>query len=537
MIRLFFLCLICASFYSGASSFKCDLYSKASLASKSDFKNLLANSVFQILLVTNDNPRTEKRIGTATLISEDGYMLTAKHIFELNNYHSQSRIIARLAKNESEFVTYNVELVKPFHKTLDIAMLRLTDVSENTVVPIPVNFKSKFGRHEARIMGYPIDSQLPSLSELGNMYSQTNDGYAKVTQLSAFKGYSGGLLVNTYGYGMGVLSGKMVVRDDGSVTWLDIDFEDNGALNVVPLWSVLDFFADIKSNKIDSYYHRIISSDEYVQKYELEDFIRRDRFSASLLAFKLAMEREKFTIGEGNFLDTVDFINCLLPYNLASQTINRWVAKNSSIANKTFRHTLSNARLAFTKIQNSEAQFIESALAYYKQSNEISKNLNISTATANYMSLEYSIVAHMAKNEGMNLTSAELPQTILSEQLKQNNYNLAINTDNRTVAASYSLLLDAASTYLNEQSTAKAGSILAEAAFITSGQRNPQMKENAKYLAAISSPNKNTWLVELSINQGEQKKTEGLPSETLIRQSIETLEQSTKSLNGMGESM
>ena len=125
------------------------------------FKNEFGKSVFQVIVVSDGSPRKEETIGTATLVSNEGYLLTAAHIFETDKNRIQKGIdnknlhlFLRIPVDESNHESYRGSYVKKISKKFDLSIIKLSDWNAHRrYSPVWLDVKSNPHDYEARLMG------------------------------------------------------------------------------------------------------------------------------------------------------------------------------------------------------------------------------------------------------------------------------------------------------------------------------------------------------------------------------------------------
>lgn len=141
------------------------------------FKARLENSVFQVVIESDSQPQKEETIGTATLVSSEGHLLTAAHIFEADNNrilrgidNNQLKLFLRIPVDENEYVKYRSSNVIKLSDKHDLSVITLSDWDNNErFFPIWLDVKNDPYNDDARLMGYIINKRYPSVSGKGNI--------------------------------------------------------------------------------------------------------------------------------------------------------------------------------------------------------------------------------------------------------------------------------------------------------------------------------------------------------------------------------
>lgn len=456
------------------------------LTNKEIFKNLMKQSVFQVVVASNGPPRKEETIGTATLISEDGYLLTAAHIFETDKRRifdglksKKMSLLLRIPLDEKDHLIYKGEYAKRLSDKYDISVIKLADWDNNRKYrAIELDVKRNPHDTDARLMGYIANERYPTLSETGNVLRTSRlDGYLRATSLAAYQGYSGGLLVGDRAKGIALLSGKYVQTEDNNVDWADIGDIDNGALIAVPLSAVIDKLSELKLENTDKFIRKLKGSEKTIPAYDFSDLIKNDRLAAIALAYRLkTLDNIVGLSNKDNKWNVFELVHCLMPSEIAKNII---LSKINLSGTETDKQWFNNEVAKYTLKIARESDDIEYSLANYDLATAAITNGNFDEAYTNYAYLDFYKAAMRAENMGISVIGEVAPATILSIALK----NIVGNNPSHTavpqnISHSRSLLFSAATVEFDKIGNYYEGSLAASAAILSQGGSNKALTKD-----------------------------------------------------------
>lgn len=491
----------------------CPSGNKIDLDNKKEVKKLLSQSVFQVVIVSYGPPRKEETIGTATLVSDEGYLLTAEHIFESDQQRilkglasNKLKLQLRIPANETENFVYNGH-VKKLSEKFDLAIIRLSDWDWNRrYLPIGLDVKSNPIDDEARLMGYIVNKRFPTISEKGNLIRESSaDGYLRATNLSAYQGYSGGLLISSDGMGVAVLSGKFVKDNDDNITWAEIGDRENNALNAAPLIAVINELSNLSLGKTDNFIERLNSSNKTIPDYEINDLLKFNRLAAIALASRLmsADEIKKLKLtNKENQWHMFSLVECLMPRNITKEIFFKLRQASSSEDQKKW---FSSEVVKFALKAARESKDLKYSLGMYDLAFSAIDSTEFDEAYMNYAYLDYYKALLNANHEGIALINVDSPSEVIGESIIKISKNmLDYSSMSKPISASRSLLFSAATAELNKKGKYYDGTITAAAALKTAYKVNDTLVKDWYFMnsKAINTEKDQGLLNSLIIERG-----------------------------------
>lgn len=183
---------------------------------ESQINEKMGGSVFLLEVISSEG--TYAPLGNATLITDSGHLITAKHLF---NYKSKNKFNVdkyRLTHTDSytlEKENFLLETVN-HHPSADLSVLKVKGWKKNTFVPIKLQLRFDENPNRVQLYSYTLDNpDLASASSTGKITRKNNNYSYIVDQIKPYNGQSGSILINQYLDGVGVLSGYIL--DDGTI--------------------------------------------------------------------------------------------------------------------------------------------------------------------------------------------------------------------------------------------------------------------------------------------------------------------------------
>ena len=184
--------------------------------------------------------------GSGGLVSRNGYVLTAGHIF-LSSAKTGDSVDLMFKPSRGAPVTMAASIValawepnKP--NGLDFALLKIDGAIPARLRPISVSHKL-YEKRQIRLQGFRLTKDESESSSLGKLDSRYN-GVFTATDIQRYQGFSGTLAVSELGEGLGVLGGmfrESRVDDLAVATWFPIDDENNNALAFQSMEAIVDY--------------------------------------------------------------------------------------------------------------------------------------------------------------------------------------------------------------------------------------------------------------------------------------------------------
>ena len=302
------------------------------------------NSVFQVMC--QRGIRGDLPIGTATLISEEGLLITARHIFDLSGSCS-SYYIRYMEDNKYKIL--DVNYINIGDTNVDIDFLKINDnryFSEN-FNSIPIRLTDKIllddmwipnieDYKNVKFRGYDIDNyniEEPFHSEVVETKIEKvglcDQKYILLNSTFTAHGYSGSLIVDHQGYGIGILHGTtkdMNLSISENDSYHCSNLRDNYNLPIVtPIFSVKDRLLSLSSyTNVNDIYRRYKDgslSSNYIANH----------MSLSVLLMFLKISNDEWTLPNIT-LDNKEFLSRVLGNcNYVDATTRRKIIRYTSV--------------------------------------------------------------------------------------------------------------------------------------------------------------------------------------------------------------
>lgn len=400
--KMLFVALILLS-SSAEGDIYCPRKSILDLRGRAEFLDNYDDITFRVLL-SNIDPQTNaiktRSLGTATLVSEEGYLLTSRHPFEIEEQTVRKQLLNGKARlyieshdaESNSWHNYEVKLVEfPEKSTQDIAFLQTVNGAPlQRSPPFLLNFKDDPRYFESRVLGFPLDKNMPSLIETVEFHHK-RDGLMKIAG-PLYHGFSGALIVNSFGYGYGVLSGRSLLGDQLE-NWLTVDEDENKILNAVPLEAVIPWLSNLSFKNADlivAELEKPTSISETERTKVLNQALKYENLAGLKIAEALMKLGPDHLIEAGKgYYDYVMFLTCLRGQKYVSDMFAKAASHQESSmrfsrwATDIARYALDKARGSFLKYEKTQGvDDIAESISYFELYDTVgtladdAKNLN-----------------------------------------------------------------------------------------------------------------------------------------------------------------
>ncbi|OQQ04839.1 hypothetical protein BK412_07575 [Vibrio campbellii] len=474
------------------------------LSNEGDLVYRLAPSVF-LLERWSEKSRDYIPLGTATVISKSGHLLTAKHLFEYTNTVNLAPDKFRLTHTDRETekkTSFKVDSIK-HHKDGDISIIKVVERNEYSFKPIKLNFDFKAYPSNVKMYSYTLDNpHEPLISSLGSITRKDSSNFIIIDQIKPYNGQSGSLLINENLHGVGVLSGYIV--DDGRAVTLysELREQEFKFIRATSTHLVQEMVSDLEMKDASNLVNIFIENPGPLPESEIKHSLKNNPLSYNLAMTKIVDEHNDVIGRIPNSRLASDFWFQFTSYSRCFLNTN--VAK--SYSRRIYSSLPKDKVDSIVKVQIGKARKndnLKESIAYYRSASqlvEMSAELNSRYwANLDYTALEIVQKIKEGKEEekGTNMALASL---IVSERIKGYS-NIQHRLTNLQVDSSQQVLLSASQfSQAGESHYAGAQFALAASEFEKyrpqSGGENSQIigqsKRDFKYHAAktsLSEPN------------------------------------------------
>lgn len=459
------------------ASIECPLKRDFQLDKKDVFLDEFGKSFFKVWAVSTDSGRTTEPLGTATLISDKGYLLTAAHLFYdvdggriikgIESGDFEIRLTLPMSKDGSVFEEYRANLVKRLSNDLDVALIKIDDdlwKYNNVSEPVSLDFKVRPMNQSVTLIGYPVDRSDQIISSIGSIVDISADRrFIQATDLEIYQGFSGGVLINSKGMGVGVFSGAYVVNEEGDVDWSKLGHKDNKALNAVPMITISDYLTGIQLEEVDSIARGLVLGDQSFPVYRINGLMENDSFQSIVLSHKiLELIKDNKISNSDNQVNALLFATCMLYSEKLTDFYKRVIAK---LANSWERSRVAK-RVAYIALDKARgADDLDEALGMFELFNLASVEAGVRESVRNYAMLDYYKNASQATIRN-DLVVMKNPSKILKSAFEQMSQAEDLSGEElKIVLKSRSLLYSAAAAELRKKGEVYSGSLAAISAF------------------------------------------------------------------------
>lgn len=408
--------------------------------SVSERRNLLdrASGITFKVFIKNESKSTEKALGTATLISNEGHVITARHLFDIDNglvrkqlKSGKASLVLRstnTAQGMNTHYEFKAELeAETSESPVDAAILRITDWKNQTELkPMVLNFTKERIVFKARFLGWKLESDKISIAWDGNV--EHSDGhFLRITRIPGYHGYSGSLVLNEEGHGFGLVSGRYVGQEKGGVKkWIHVDDIDNRAMNVVDVRYIVDLLLKAKSGLTGNVIRDLRKSAQF-RAARLNQILQKNPVAAFAICQKLKA-LENGIKNSRNRRNAMKFCGCI--YEPSSTFLDKLMDRinNLKYANRSKEMklnlaltTLERARASYKQYRKSRSPvLLARSLNLYRNAEKLaSKHMSAAVKKKlGEMYLEYYAVAKSARRKGVRLPKYDQPVHVLERGYK-----------------------------------------------------------------------------------------------------------------------
>jgi S1-C subfamily serine protease len=459
------------------ASIECPLKRDFQLDKKDEFLDEFGKSFFKVWAVSTGPEKTTEPLGTATLISDKGYLLTAAHLFYdvdgdriikgVESGELEIHLTLPMSNDGSVFEKYRAKIVKRLSNDLDVALLKIDDdlwEYNNVSEPVSLDFKVRPMNQSVTLIGYPVDRSDQIISSIGSIVDISADRrFIQATDLEIYQGFSGGVLINSKGLGVAVFSGAYVINEEDEVNWSKLGHRNNEALNAVPMITISDYLTGIQLEEVDSIARNLVLGDSSFPVYRINGLMENDSFQSIVLSHKILELIEDNKINNSdNQVNALLFASCMLYSERLTDFYKRVIAKltnsweRSRVAQKVASIALDKAR---------DADDLDESMGMFELFNLASVEAGVRESVRNYAMLDYYKNASQATIKN-NLVVMKSPSKILKSAFEQMSQGENLSGDElEMVLKSRSLLYSAAAAELRKKGEIYSGSLAAISAF------------------------------------------------------------------------
>lgn len=464
-------------FPDARASIECPLKRDFELDKKDEFLDEFGKSFFKVWAVSTDSGEAKEPLGTATLISDKGYLLTAAHLFYdvdggrvikgIESGDFEIRLTLPMSKDGAVVKEYRAILVKRLSNNLDVALIKIDDESwryNNVSEPVSLDFKVRPMNQSVALIGYPVDRSDQVISSIGSVVDISDDRrFVQATDLEIYQGFSGGILINSKGMGVAVFSGAYVIDESGNVNWRKLDHRTNKALNAVPMITISDYFSGIRLEEVESIAQSLVFGDSLFPAHRINGLMEKDSFQSIVLSHRILELIEENGINNfDNRFNAFQFATCML-YSEKLKYFFATVITHLTNSPDKSRFAKKIAYMVLDKAR--AAPDVEEASDMFHLFDIASAEAGIKESVRNYAMLDYYKNAYRAQSKNI-LIEGKNPSVILKaafERMSRTD-NLSGNELER-VLKSRSLLYSAAAAELSRKGEIYSGSLAAISAF------------------------------------------------------------------------
>lgn len=439
-------------------------------------------------------------LGTATVISKSGHLLTAKHLFEYANTANLTLEEFRVTHTDRETQkrsTFNIDSIK-HHKFSDITIIKAKDWNEYLFQPVKLNFDFLTYPSKVQMYSYSLESPFEALmSTTGSITRKDSNKFIIIDQIKPYNGQSGSLLINENLHGVGVLSGYIV--DDGRVvtSYSELREQEFKFIRATSTHFVQDMVPELEMKDANELVNIFINNPGPLPESDIRYSLKHNPLSYFLAIIKIVDEHNEIIgkipdskLASDFWFQFVSYSSCFLNTDISRQ-----------YSRKIHSSLPPNKLDSIVKLQIDEARRnkdIETSIAYFSAANqlaELSPELSKRYwANLDYTALEIAKRINKPSSEtiGSNIALASL---VVSERIK--NYpNIQHRLTNLQIDSTQQVLLSA-SQFSQAGESHYAGSQFALAASGFEKYRSPtsnekvyvidQSERDFKYHAAMTS--------------------------------------------------
>ncbi|KAA8677284.1 trypsin-like peptidase domain-containing protein [Vibrio gigantis] len=459
----------------------------------------LSQSVF-LLERWSEKENSYIPLGTATVISKSGHLLTAKHLFEYTNTANLNLNKFRVTHTDRETQkqsAFSIDNIK-HHKDSDITIIKAKDWNENLFRPIKLNFDFRTYPSEVKMYSYSLDNPLEALmSSPGSITRKDSNKFIVIDQIKPYNGQSGSLLINENLHGVGVLSGYIV--DDGRVvtSYSELREQEFKFIRATSTHLVQDMVSELEMKDANELVNIFINNPGPLPEPDIRHSLKHNPLSYYLAIIKIVDEHNEIIgkipttrLASDFWFQFTSYSSCFLNTDIARQ-----------YSRKIHSSLPSNKLDSIVKLQIDEARRnknIETSIAYYSAANQLAE-LSPDISKRYWANLDYTAleIAQRINNPssdtiGSNIALASL---VVSERIKSYP-NIQHRLTNLQIDSTQQVLLSA-SQFSQTGDSHYAGSQFALAASGFEKYRSPtnneriyvidQSERDFKYHAAMTS--------------------------------------------------
>ncbi|EOV9407054.1 TPA: trypsin-like peptidase domain-containing protein [Vibrio parahaemolyticus] len=424
-------------------------------------------------------------LGTATVISKSGHLLTAKHLFEYANTANLTPDkfrVTHIDRETQKKKSFNVENIK-HHKESDITIIKAKEWNKYLFKTVKLNFDFLAYPSKVKMYSYSLDNPLEALmSSSGSITRKDSNNFFIIDQIKPYNGQSGSLLINENIQGVGVLSGYIV--DDGRTvtSYSELREQEFKFIRATSTHLVQDLVPELEMEEADELVNSFINNPGPLPDTEIRDSLKFNPLLYYLAIIKIVDEHSDIigkiptnTLASEFWFQFTSYSSCFLNTNVARQ-----------YSNKIYTSLPPNKLDSIVRLQINEARSnkdIETSIAYYSAANQLA-NLNPELSKRYWANLDYTALElakrinnTLSDTTGSNIALASL---VVSERIKFYT-NIQHRLTNLQIDSAQQVLLSA-SQFSQAGESHYAGSQFALAASGLEKYRSPTNKERVNII-------------------------------------------------------
>ncbi|MEZ9507491.1 serine protease [Vibrio cyclitrophicus] len=244
----------------------------------------LSKSVF-LLERKSKKDGTYIPLGTATLITRSGHLITAKHLFE---YHDTKGLSAdEFRVTHADKTSYIVEnIIK--HNKYDISIVKVKGVNNYLYQPIRLSLEFNSLSSKVQMYSFTLDNpDKATISSTGRVTRKDKDNYYSIDQIKPYNGQSGGVIFNKNLHGVGILSGYIVDNNKPVTLYGEIIERDFNFIRAISTHVIQDIIHNIELDESNIIVDGFIDKPGPIPDSEIKNSLKYNPLSYYLAVVKI----------------------------------------------------------------------------------------------------------------------------------------------------------------------------------------------------------------------------------------------------------